>query len=239
MTPAMRISHFQIGNPRSRQEQPRALRVSTTRYPPRGVPIKERTGFGKYDVWFPLLAPSARLLRNYSRLEFTPARHKRFITRYTNELMASAEKRGALDLLVAVSKRVPVAVGCYCNDPKCCHRSVLASLLRQLRQPAKRSRSKPRPKIIAPAPLSLVLRKQWFDLIARREKKIEYRERTPYWESRLEGKRFKTILFRNGYATKAPEMLVEYKGLRRYGRRGRGKYAIRLGRVLRITRWKG
>lgn len=142
---------------------------------------------------------------------------------------------------MAVSKRVPVAVGCYCKDPKCCHRTVLAAVLRDLRQPAKRSRpkSKAKPKVDAPTTLPLILKKHWFDQIARREKKIEYRDRTPYWESRLEGKRFKTILFRNGYARKAPEMLVEYKGLRRYGRRGTGHYAIRLGRILRITRWKG
>jgi hypothetical protein len=40
--------------------------------------------------------------------------------------------------------------------------------------------------------------------------------------------------FRNGYAADAPEMLVEYRGLRRDGKR----YVIQLGRVLKTKRWR-
>jgi hypothetical protein len=44
-------------------------------------------------------------------------------------------------------------------------------------------------------------------------------------------------LFRNGYNRHAPEMLVEFKGVRRLGK-GRGaEYAIRLGRILQLKRW--
>ena len=53
--------------------------------------------------------------------------------------------------------------------------------------------------------------------IAAGTKRIEYRRRTPYWRRRLEGRRYDTIQFRNGYATKAPEMLVEWCGIRKYG----------------------
>jgi uncharacterized protein YeaO (DUF488 family) len=36
-----------------------------------------------------------------------------------------------LDLLAALSHRTALAVGCYCEDPARCHRSVLAELLRE------------------------------------------------------------------------------------------------------------
>jgi hypothetical protein len=35
----------------------------------------------------------------------------------------------------------------------------------------------------------------------------------------------------------APEMLVEFRGLRRYGHGRNAYYAIRLGKILRIRRW--
>jgi hypothetical protein len=40
----------------------------------------------------------------------------------------------------------------------------------------------------------------------------------------------------NGYATKAPEMLVEFRGLRRYGRGHNAYYAIQLGRIVKMRR---
>jgi hypothetical protein len=46
------------------------------------------------------------------------------------------------------------------------------------------------------------------------------------------------ILFRNGYASNAPEMLVEFRGLRRCGNGRNAYYAIRLGKILRMKRWQ-
>ena len=43
--------------------------------------------------------------------------------------------------------------------------------------------------------------------------------------------------FRNGYAKDAPAMLVEFRGLRRYGKGHTAYYAISLGRILKIRRW--
>lgn len=86
--------------------------------------------------------------------------------------------------------------------------------------------------------LHLVLYREYFDQIAAGTKRIEYREQTPYWKKRLEGRRYDVVHFRNGYATKAPEMWVEYLGLRRYGRGQQARYAIRLGRIMKIQRWK-
>ena len=89
-----------------------------------------------------------------------------------------------------------------------------------------------------PAILHLVLNRGPFAQIAEGTKRIEYRDYTPYWRTRLEGRKYDIILFRNGYTTRAPEMLVEYRGYRIQGK-GRNKvFAIRLGRILKIKRWK-
>jgi hypothetical protein len=65
--------------------------------------------------------------------------------------------------------------------------------------------------------LHLTLKREWFDQIACGEKKEEFRQYKPYWKKRLERRKYDAILFRNGYASNAPEMLVEYPGLDRDG----------------------
>jgi hypothetical protein len=82
--------------------------------------------------------------------------------------------------------------------------------------------------------LHLNLHREFFAAIAAGTKYIEYRKRTPYWRKRLEGRKYDVIKFRNGYATNAPEMLVEFRGVRKRGR----TYEILLGRILQIKRWK-
>jgi len=82
--------------------------------------------------------------------------------------------------------------------------------------------------------LHLNLRRKSFAQIAAGTKHIEYREQKPYWKKRLEGRRYDVIKFRNGYATKAPEMCVEFRGVRKRNR----EYEILLGRILKIKRWK-
>jgi hypothetical protein len=78
------------------------------------------------------------------------------------------------------------------------------------------------------------LHREFFAAIAAGTKRFEYRERKPYWRKRLEGRKYDVIKFRNGYATTAPEMIVQFRGLRKRGRR----YEILLGRILKIKRWK-
>jgi hypothetical protein len=85
--------------------------------------------------------------------------------------------------------------------------------------------------------LLLNLHRRFFAEIASKKKHIEYRGRTSHWRKRLEGRSYDFIKFRNGYATNAPEMLVEFRGLRRYGKGRQARYAILLGRVLRIRNW--
>ena len=76
-----------------------------------------------------------------------------------------------------------------------------------------------------------------FAAIAAKRKHVEYREQKPYWRKRLEGRTYDVIKFRNGYSIKAPEMLVEFRGLRRYGKGRDAYYAILLGRVLKMKHW--
>ena len=90
-----------------------------------------------------------------------------------------------------------------------------------------------------PAILHLNLHRGFFTEIAAGRKWVEYRKQKPYWKARLEGRKYDAILFRNGYAKDAPEMLVEFRELRRVGQGSKGKYAIRLGRILKIRRWRG
>ena len=86
--------------------------------------------------------------------------------------------------------------------------------------------------------LHLNLHRQYFDLIATGQKKTEYRECTPYWRKRLEGRDYDVVSFRNGYATRAPVMEVEYvaKGFRVIG--SKKEYAIRLGKILKIQNYQ-
>ena len=86
--------------------------------------------------------------------------------------------------------------------------------------------------------LHLNLHRIFFSQIADKTKRMEYRRRTPYWKTRLENRQYDVIQFRNGYASDAPEMLVEFLGVRRIKKDGKNVYAIRLGKILKIKRWK-
>ena len=76
--------------------------------------------------------------------------------------------------------------------------------------------------------LHLNLYRKYFDAILNGEKTIEYRDITPYWSKRLEGRHYDVIKFRNGYRKDAPEMVVEYKGMYVSD----SEYAIVLGNIL-------
>ncbi len=86
--------------------------------------------------------------------------------------------------------------------------------------------------------LQLNLRRQWFDAIACGTKKKEFRACTPYWATRLDDRTYREIHFRNGYATKAPWMRVEFKGVSKQGRGQAAEYVIRLGKVLRSGNYR-
>jgi hypothetical protein len=82
--------------------------------------------------------------------------------------------------------------------------------------------------------LHLNLYRKYFDQILKGEKTTEYREVTPYWSKRLEGKHYDVIQFRNGYAKVAPMMIVEFKGMGIVTFQTTPTYAIELGKILEI-----
>lgn len=66
--------------------------------------------------------------------------------------------------------------------------------------------------------LQLTLKKKWFDMIASGEKQEEYREIKPYWSRRFLSHNallnpYFFVLFRNGYAKDAPEIMLELKSI--------------------------
>ena len=60
--------------------------------------------------------------------------------------------------------------------------------------------------------LTLAIKKKWFDLIASGEKKEEYREIKPYYQSRF-NKPLTHIRFTNGYGNSVPSVTVELLGI--------------------------
>lgn len=103
----------------------------------------------------------------------------------------------------------------------------------------KRSKSaRPKQRKVAEPVLALTLHREWFDQIAIGKKRVEYRTNKAYWRTRLVGRTYKEVHFRNGYSPIAPFMRVEYLGLRKYGRGPGSYFGIRLGRILEIKHYR-
>jgi uncharacterized protein YeaO (DUF488 family) len=113
-----------LGTPRAPGE---GLRIGTVRRPPRGVRKEQIPARDFYDVWFPVVAPSVPTMNAFRR-DLTDAAWRRFSRAYRKE-MDRPDARHALDLLAALSHRTNFAVGCYCEDERRCHRSLLRELL--------------------------------------------------------------------------------------------------------------
>jgi uncharacterized protein YeaO (DUF488 family) len=124
----MTIRIVRLGSPRTRDE---GTRIGTVRRPPRGVPKAEFAVRDWYDVWFPVLAPSAETMK-LGQAAATPAQWQAFTRKYRAE-MAQPAATHALDLLAALSHGSNFSVGCYCEDERHCHRSLLRELLRARR----------------------------------------------------------------------------------------------------------
>ena len=122
----MALSIVRLGTPRRASE---GLRIGTVRRPPRGVPRAEYAKRDYYDVWLTELAPSAPLVSFALSKPFTPARWASYTRRYRSEMRAPAAQR-LIELLAALSARADLSVGCYCEDERRCHRSLLRELLR-------------------------------------------------------------------------------------------------------------
>lgn len=119
----LHLRTVRLGSPRSKDE---GLRIGTVRYLPRGVRKADLARKDYFDVWLPILAPSRELLREF-KSGSRPI--SRFFARYRRE-MQETDARQTIELLAALARRTPIAIGCYCEDESHCHRSVLLELIR-------------------------------------------------------------------------------------------------------------
>jgi uncharacterized protein YeaO (DUF488 family) len=122
----MAIRIVQLGLPRQAHE---GLRVGTVRRPPRGIPKSEYARMNFYDVWLPNLSPSAELMKQGKASH--DDRSWALFTRKFRAEMSRPEASRLLDLLAALSHQTQLSVGCYCEDEKRCHRSILRELLKE------------------------------------------------------------------------------------------------------------
>jgi uncharacterized protein YeaO (DUF488 family) len=120
----MTVRIVRLGTPRAADE---GTRLGTVRRPPRGVPKQEFARRDYYDVWFPVLAPSAELMKTAQEAESD--RHwAAFFRKFRSEMNAPVAAQ-SLDALAALSKHTNFSLGCYCEDETHCHRSQLRALL--------------------------------------------------------------------------------------------------------------
>jgi uncharacterized protein YeaO (DUF488 family) len=120
----MAVHVVRLGSPRSPGE---GLRIGTVRRPPRGGPKSEFASRDYYDVWYPNLAPSEEL-----RKEGLAAKDEKAWRAYAEQFraqMAAPDASHTLDLLAALSHGTDFAIGCYCEDERRCHRSLLREML--------------------------------------------------------------------------------------------------------------
>jgi len=114
-----------LGSPRTRRE---GLRLGTVRRPPRGVRKSDYARRNYYDVWLPELAPSQKRVSWALSQPWTDKRWTRYVRDYRREMKTPAAER-LLELLARLSHHADFSVGCYCEDEKRCHRSILRRLL--------------------------------------------------------------------------------------------------------------
>jgi uncharacterized protein YeaO (DUF488 family) len=120
----MTLRIVRLGEPRHAQE---GTRIGTVRRPPRGVRKERYAPDDWFDVWYPDLAPSARLMAQ-AKAAVTETQWKGFVRAFKAEMDAPMAAR-TLDLLAALSHGANLSIGCYCENEARCHRSVLRELL--------------------------------------------------------------------------------------------------------------
>jgi uncharacterized protein YeaO (DUF488 family) len=122
----MAIRVVRLGTERAAGE---GVRLGTVRRPPRGVKKDDYARLDYFDAWFPELAPSAKLVKwFYAQPEITDAKWKRYAASYRREMSEPPASR-TLDVLSKLSRGADFSVGCYCENPTRCHRSILKELL--------------------------------------------------------------------------------------------------------------
>jgi uncharacterized protein YeaO (DUF488 family) len=123
----MAIRVVRLGTPRVPGE---GLRLGTVRRPPRGVKKSDFAKRDYYDLWLPALSPSQAVVSRAMSQAWTDARWKKFERDYRREMTAPAAKQ-LIELLAKMSHHADFSVGCYCEDERRCHRSILRKLLEE------------------------------------------------------------------------------------------------------------
>ena len=132
MSSKLHLSTFQIGTPATPEQ---GLRIGATRRPPRGVPKDRWVSDGYFDVWLPTLAPEAELVAQIQKLDpEKKAQREKLFDRYERELLSDATGRQTVELIARIAERIPVSVGCFCEDEARCHRSRLFRIIEKSAQ---------------------------------------------------------------------------------------------------------
>ena len=122
----MAVRIVRLGTPRHPDEGPR---LGTVRRPPRGVKKTEYASRDFFDVWLPNLSPGEELLRK-KLVKEDGSGWKAFEQRFRAELK-QPDKSHLLDALAALSHTANFSIGCYCENEKLCHRSILRDELKK------------------------------------------------------------------------------------------------------------
>jgi uncharacterized protein YeaO (DUF488 family) len=121
----MAVRVVRLGTPRAPDE---GLRLGTVRRVPRGVKKDEFASRDWFDLWLPDLSPTAAIVKWALSEPWTSVRWEKYARAYRREMRAPEQQR-LIALLAALSKTSNFSIGCYCQDPTHCHRSLLAELL--------------------------------------------------------------------------------------------------------------
>jgi uncharacterized protein YeaO (DUF488 family) len=126
----MSIRIVRLGSARHPHE---GTRIGTVRRPPRGVPKTAFASGDWYDVWYPNLSPTPELVKRAlaSQSDLSATGEKQwaaFVRGYRAE-MARPDNAHSIALLAALSQHANFSVGCYCENERRCHRSILRTLL--------------------------------------------------------------------------------------------------------------
>lgn len=117
---------YRYGSPRGKGEGPR---IGVSRHVPRGVRREDWASHDYFDLWLPLLSPSAPLVKAYLAHDIS---WSVFSRRYRSE-MNKPECRHVIDLLAMLSSEATFCLGCFCEDETRCHRSLLQQLITERR----------------------------------------------------------------------------------------------------------
>jgi uncharacterized protein YeaO (DUF488 family) len=123
----MAVRVVRLGTAKERDE---GLRLGTVRLLPRGIRKQDYARLNYFDLWLPEVAPSRALVSYALGKPMTDARWAAYTRRYLGE-MRRPEARRVIALLAALSKQSDFSIGCYCDNPLRCHRSLLGELLRE------------------------------------------------------------------------------------------------------------